>query len=358
MVWSAKDRIKAVQLYYREGTAVAAQRAFRRELHRRTAPERRTLLRWVAEFEERGTAVRQPRHTPRPRLPPTLLNAVRRAIRRSPSLSVRRLVARTGAARSTIHRILQRQLGLFPYKLQLVQRLKRGDKAKRYRFCKWALSRWRRPSFRKCLLMTDEARFHIDGHVNKQNCRLWGLENPHATVGQEQQTPSIVVWCGVWAKGIVGPYFFEEGGHPVMVNGTRYREFLVNTVIPKLQQLHVQPHKVWFQQDGATAHTTQSVLAYLKETFPGKVISKSGNVQWPPRSPDLSLCDFFLWGHLKAQVYRKPVKTLKQLKERIRSAVKAIPDSVLQDAVDALAVRLRECSRRRGAHFETVLLKQ
>ena len=29
-------------------------------------------------------------------------------------------------------------------------------------------------------IFSDEAHFDLDGYVNKQNCRFWGKENPHA----------------------------------------------------------------------------------------------------------------------------------------------------------------------------------
>ena len=57
--------------------------------------------------------------------------------------------------------MLRHYLGLFPFKLQLVQHLRRGDKAKRIRFCTWALENWRSPGFRNGLLMTDEAVFYL-----------------------------------------------------------------------------------------------------------------------------------------------------------------------------------------------------
>ena len=28
---------------------------------------------------------------------------------------------------------------------------------------------------------------------------------------------------------------------------------------------------------------------------------------WPPRSPDLTICDFFLWGYVKDRVYVPPL---------------------------------------------------
>ena len=94
------------------------------------------------------------------------------------------------------------------------------------------------------------------------------------------------------------------------MTGARYRETLDSFLIPELQRLHIPLHRVWFQQDGATPHTTRGVLDRLEEVFPGKVISKGGSVSWPPRPPDLSPLDFYLWGHLKATVFAQPVRTL------------------------------------------------
>jgi hypothetical protein len=28
------------------------------------------------------------------------------------------------------------------------------------------------------LIMSDKAHFHLNGYINKQNCRSWGTENP------------------------------------------------------------------------------------------------------------------------------------------------------------------------------------
>ena len=33
---------------------------------------------------------------------------------------------------------------------------------------------------KKKIIFSDEAHFDLGGYVNKQNCRIWGTENPHA----------------------------------------------------------------------------------------------------------------------------------------------------------------------------------
>ena len=55
--------------------------------------------------------------------------------------------------------------------------------------------------------------------------------------------------------------FFEENINCVTVDSTRYCEMLLNILTPKLSNL---PDKdVWFQQDGATAHTAYKYKAIL-----------------------------------------------------------------------------------------------
>ena len=41
---------------------------------------------------------------------------------------------------------------------------------------------------------------------------------------RELHPQRVTVWCGFWAGGVIGPYFFEdEAGQVVTVNGDRYR---------------------------------------------------------------------------------------------------------------------------------------
>ena len=56
-------------------------------------------------------------------------------------------------------------------------------------------------------------------------------------------------------------------------------------------------------------------MSIVRNMFPGHLISCFGDVLWPPCSPDLSKCDFFLWGYLKSCVYTHKPSTLNDLKE-------------------------------------------
>ncbi len=82
----------------------------------------------------------------------------------------------------------------------------------------------------------------------------------------------------------------------------------------------------WFQQDGATAHTSNKTLEVLLSAFSRRIISHASGctLPWAPRSPDHSAPYFFVWGHLKSLVYTNKLRTLFSLKKNIIAEVKKI----------------------------------
>ena len=51
-----------------------------------------------------------------------------------------------------------------------------------------------------------------------------------------------------------------------------------------------------------------------------RIISRNSSFRWPPCSPDLNPCHYYLWGYLKSKVYCDPYtypKTTEQLKKNI-----------------------------------------
>ncbi|EFN78794.1 hypothetical protein EAI_16705, partial [Harpegnathos saltator] len=102
----------------------------------------------------------------------------------------------------------------------------------------------------------------------------------------------VTVWCGFWAGGIIGPFFFENAaGQAITVNGARYCDMINQFFVSKLQDIDVDD--MWFQQDGATCHTARETIQLLHESFPGRVISRFGDQIWPPRTYDLTPLAFF-----------------------------------------------------------------
>jgi len=153
------------------------------------------------------------------------------------------------------------------------------------------------------VLMMDEANFHLCGNVNSQNFRYWTIENPCDTQQKPLHSEKVNVGCGVASFGVIDSYFFEnEACRAVTVNSACYTEMLRTFLEPELQRLGVETQNLLFQQDRAMAHTARTAMRVLYEMFPARVISRSGNNEWPARSPDLNPCNFFFWGYLKSKV--------------------------------------------------------
>ncbi|GBN55037.1 hypothetical protein AVEN_138553-1 [Araneus ventricosus] len=86
-----------------------------------------------------------------------------------------------------------------------------------------------------------------------------------------------------------------------------------------------------------------------------------GPVPWPPRSPDLSSLDYFLWGHLKNLVSTTPVDSDEDLVARISvtaapvACVREIP-GIFECVRQSLHRRCRACITVGGRNFRTVIV--
>jgi hypothetical protein len=114
---------------------------------------------------------------------------------------------------------------------------------------------------------------------------------------------------------------------------------------------------VWFQQDGAAAHTAPNSMNVLGEIFTGRLVSLRSDVGWPARSPDLSICDFFLWGYLKEKVLKHRPHTLPELKEGIIVEGDTIPREMCERAVQIFRDRLQQCVAANGRQLEDIIFK-
>ena len=79
------------------------------------------------------------------------------------------------------------------------------------------------------------------------------------------------------------------------ITSDRYVEMLQYFVAAALNNFP-QLHEALFQQDGMTSQTARQSMEAVRELFGNRVNPRFGDIPWPPRSPDLYVCDFFLVG--------------------------------------------------------------
>ena len=84
-------------------------------------------------------------------------------------------------------------------------------------------------------------------------------------------------------------------------------------------------------------------MSFLQDIFSDRLVAKGF---WPPRSPDLTPPDFFLWGFLKSKVYSTLPETLDELEERIREETQKISEETLAKVFKILRCGLRSALMR------------
>jgi hypothetical protein len=85
------------------------------------------------------------------------------------------------------------------------------DPASRVHFCSWFLQSFVKGEVNQQLaFFFDEAWFHLQGYINKQNNCYWSSQNPHLTHKIRLHPVKVGVWFAVSARRIVVPVFVNE----------------------------------------------------------------------------------------------------------------------------------------------------
>lgn len=349
-----ETRLDIVKLYYRHGeSATAALRAYKTVHHLHKDPfSVQAITNLIHKFEFTKSLHDIP-STGRPSLSESRRQEVEESLTRLQASNVHghastsAVASDTGIPQRSVARML-RSFGMYPYKITLCQEITKDDKAARIHFSQWVLDH---QHLLKDIMWSDEAYFSLDGTVNRHNCVIWAYQNPHATVTESLHPEKVCVWMGFSAKHKLQPFFFNT-----TVDQFNYTDLLEHHLLPQLKQKKIF-NSVIFQHDGAPPHFSHRARQFLSSHFPEeRVIGRGFGYHWPPRSPDLSPLDYYLWGTLKARVYHqfKPT-SIASLKEKICAEIQAVTIDELTAAVENLHFRCELVLEQNGSHIQQLL---
>ncbi|PNF27743.1 hypothetical protein B7P43_G12779 [Cryptotermes secundus] len=204
--------------------------------------------------------------------------------------------------------------------------------------------------FLRRVIFSDEATFHLSGKVNRHNVRIWGYR---VTFEHVRDSPKVNVFCAISLTKVCGHFFFDEN----TVTGVTSLRMLQNSLVP---QMNEDSGDYISQQDGPPPHLHLNVRSFLNESPAQRWIDRMGNEDlalqfWPPRSPDLTPCDFLLWGFVKNAVYVPPLPTnLNDLRNRITAAVNSVTQDICHQVWDGFSYRLDVIRAAGGGHIEHI----
>ena len=227
-----------------------------------------------------------------------------------------------------------------PYVVKRRHELKETDLARRINFSNWLIQKFMEDGFLGKIVIGDEAAFALNGHVASRNVRMYAEKGnpPEFNFYVPCSPEKTIVWAAVCGQ-ILGPFFIEEN-----LNADAYLQLLDNDVVPEMRIMFdydlfgdVCFPNCWWFQDGAPAHRNARVTERLRNLFGNQTVALNHRREWPPRSPDLTPCDFFLWGYVKCKVYKTPPPNIYALRERITAAfVELQNEGIIERAVRAM----------------------
>ena len=134
--YTIEQRVFIIEQYFKNNESLAAAvRKFHTKYGRNSVLTSSTVKRLIEKFRETGS-VGDAKHTGRPKTSRSNVNieAVRESVGDNPGTSIRRRGQELQISRSSLQRILTKDLCLHAYKIQLIQQLKPNDHAQRREF--------------------------------------------------------------------------------------------------------------------------------------------------------------------------------------------------------------------------------
>jgi hypothetical protein len=294
MVYTLEQRILILECFIETRSYTDTAETFAQNFPETSAPQKSSIKRLYDKFRTTGSVADVPRRGGPTTVLTEKVTDIQASITASPWKSLWGLSQQSGVSLGFAYTAVRKKLHLYLYKVRVVQELKPNDHVRRTHYWQWFMEHVT-PDGEKFddWYWTNEAWFHLNGYFSAQNTRIWSAENPHTLHEAPHHSQKVGVWTAVSQKRLFLTFFKDT------VNSDRYM-LLVEKFLTTLTD--DEREKTWFQQDNATAHTGRNTMAFLKDVFPGRIISQG---LWPARTPDLSPPDFFLWGRLKSVVYLK-----------------------------------------------------
>lgn len=267
------------------------------------------------------------------------------------SRSLRNMEGITGIPKSSVLRILKNNK-FKPYRTRKIHHLLPGDLQRRLAFCQWYLRKnEEQPDLPQNIIWTDEASVSSAGICNRYNSYNWTQENQHFTVARQNQGRyRFNVWAGIFRGRFVGPYIFEGN-----LTARKYLRILGQFIEPIADDLPLNQGTVYFQQDGAPCHNARIVSDFMNREFGNQWLGNQGPVLWPPRSPDITPLDFYLWGRIKDLTFKQRPNSRQTLEAAVRNAFDSISPVELINASNNVTKRCRLCINVDGGQFEHLL---
>lgn len=280
----------------------------------------------------------------------TLINRVQESVEDNPKQNVRRMARDFNVSRSTMGRLVNKDLGLKSRAISKVQSLTALQRQKRFERSKKLLNWLKSNKEKKAIVFSDEKNFTVEQFTNRRNSRYLAVDpddvDPSVRYSPHGKFPAKAMMFGlVGTDGFtIPPVWFKKS-----MDGNDYRHMLEETVIPALNA-HYGRNKWVLQQDGAPSHTSIATQAFLTEKLGSRGFWPKQF--WPPSSPNLNPLDYFVWTHVEEKACATAHPNITAMKQAVNEIWARMDADILKSAISKFRSRLQKCIAAEGGIFE------
>ena len=269
--------------------------------------------------------------------------------------SVRQLADETGVKKSTLHKILRKDLHRKKVSCKFIPRiLMQEQKDFRVKLCKENLGRLRADShFLEHLICGDESSIPLYDPETKCATNQWkrsGEPRPQKALRGRAKKSSMLI-CFFDSYSVIHQQFMPKG---VTVTKEEYCRILDDLK----QDIRRKRPGMWkggrdgntdrdfvLQHDNASSHTAIITLAKIGE-------SGIDLLAHPPYSPDLAVADYFLFPHLKSLLRGQEFPNIEAMQAETHRQLLNIDRDLLKKAFLDLPKQWLKCVKSGGDYFE------
>ena len=212
MRYSLEKRISAVRFYIESGCYSKFLLKWSNYFQSKP-PSRNTIRRLVSNFQNEGSLKDRKRSGRKKLRDEDLIATVGAFFSINQDASINTFLREFDniVSRTTVWRILKKDLMWKPFRPRRVHRLLPGDDVRRY----WCFDRLLKmqqtdPTFLVKIIWSDECIFKLNGTIATNNVVYWSEENPHFTYQRTTNGGGVMVFAAISAIGLITLGFFDE----------------------------------------------------------------------------------------------------------------------------------------------------
>ena len=201
-------------------------------------------------------------------------------------------------------------------------------------------------SFLNKVITCDETWFHFFEPKSKQQSSMWkhtwSPSHVKARLLKSVGKVMSIIFCDT--KGIVLNHMVSD---KTIVNGDYYSGVLREQLRRPIKDKRPEFYSSGFilHQDNAPVHVSRFVTKTMSDL-------NIEPLQHPPYSPDLAICDFFLFPTVKDHLRGRKFESIEELGTAITEALRTMTRDGLQHVFRTCVERWDKCIKAKGSYFE------